>query len=797
MSCGSCVARVERALSAVPGVVTVTVNQATDMANVQGDAGLAFDALRTAVEQAGYRVGERLVRLQLGGMSCTSCAGRVEKALLKVPCVLGASVNLATESVEVRTAGDPDLASLQTAIEQAGYAVVPASSSDEGAGAEERPRLAPLAAPLDVKSRPGWWPVLWAAVFSAPLAVAMLGMLLGRDWALPGGIQWALATPVQFWLGARFYVSGWKALKAGVGNMDVLVALGTSAAYGLSVFLLWQHRGGEHGMPHLYFESSALVITLVLLGKWLEARAKRQTTEAIRALQALRPETARVRRDGQELEIPLAQVRVGDLVVVKPGERVPVDGSVEQGDSQVDESLITGEALPVARQVGDRMTGGSVNGEGWLLVRTTAVGAESKLARIVRMVESAQAGKAPIQRLVDRVSAVFVPAVVVVALATLLGWGLGVGDWTRAILHAVAVLVIACPCALGLATPAAIMAGTGVAARRGILIKDAEALELAHAVTVVAFDKTGTLTQGHPALVATHVSQGDRAALLAASAAIQRGSEHPLARAVMSGADQAGVTVPEATAIKAVAGRGMSATVQGRALRLGSSRYMGELGVPCQALQAQADALQQAGQTVSWLADVTDSPTLLGLLAFGDELKPGAKHAIEQLHARGIRTVLVSGDNEGSARRVADALGITEVRAEVLPEEKAAIVNSLRQEGRGKVAMVGDGINDAPALASADLGIAMATGTEVAMQAAGITLMRGDPTLVAEALDIARLTHHKIRQNLFWAFVYNLAGIPLAAFGLLDPVIAGAAMALSSVCVVGNALLLRRWKGLA
>ncbi|HEY0857627.1 MAG TPA: copper-translocating P-type ATPase, partial [Albitalea sp.] len=567
---------------------------------------------------------------------------------------------------------------------------------------------------------------------------------------------------------------------------------GTSAAYGLSVFQLLRH--GEHGMPHLYFEASAVVITLVLLGKWLEARAKHQTSEAIRALNALRPDTARVRRDGREQELPIAQVRSGDTVVVRPGERIPVDGVVLEGASQVDESLITGESLPVSKHEADHVTGGSVNAEGLLVLRTTAVGAESTLARIVRLVESAQAKKAPIQRLVDRVSAVFVPVVIAIAAATLLGWGLASGDWEAAILNAVAVLVIACPCALGLATPTAIMAGTGVAARRGILIKDAEALELAHGVTVVAFDKTGTLTEGKPALVAAEAADADDRALIASSAAIQSGSEHPLARAVMAAAERDGIDAAPATQVKAVPGRGMSALVEGRELRLGSSRFMRELGIELAPLAARAAALESAGRTVSWLAEVGAQPRLLGLLAFGDTVKPSAAEAVRSLHAQGVRSVLVTGDNRGSAAAVAQQLGIDDVRAEVLPEHKAAIVGELKAGGQ-RVAMVGDGINDAPALAAADVGIAMSTGTDVAMHAAGVTLMRGDPALVADAIDISRRTYAKIRQNLFWAFIYNLIGVPLAAFGLLNPVLAGAAMALSSVSVVSNALLLRRWKG--
>ncbi|MBA4194011.1 MAG: copper-translocating P-type ATPase [Comamonadaceae bacterium] len=715
--------------------------------------------------------------LSVQGMTCASCVGRVEKALRAVPGVTDVTVNLATERATVDTDAATSDAALQDAIRRAGYEA----------------RVLAGDAPAEPLSRSGepLWPVLLAAALSLPLVLPMLGMLFGADWMLGGGWQLALATPVQFWLGARFYRAGWRALRAGAGNMDLLVALGTSAGYGLSVYLMVRHA--DHGAPHLYFEASAVIVTLVLLGKWLEARARRQTTAAIAALQALKPEVARVRTGSGDVELPLARVKVGDLVVIRPGERVPVDGTVIEGASQVDESLITGESLPVARHEGDAVTGGSVNAEGLLVVRTTAVGAESKLSRIVRLVESAQARKAPIQRIVDRVSAVFVPVVLVLAAATLLGWGLGTGDWEQAILNAVAVLVIACPCALGLATPTAIMAGTGLAARHGILIKDAEALELAHRIDTVAFDKTGTLTQGRPELVAAVAAPGHDGDLLPWSAAIQSGSEHPLAHAVLQAATAAGVERLSASRVAAVAGRGMSAQVQERSLRLGSSRYMQELGVSTEALQARADELQAEGRTVSWLADVTDRPALIGLLAFGDTPKPGAANAVARLHALRVHTVMITGDNRGSAMAVAARLGLDHVEAEVLPADKAAIVNRLKAGGH-TVAMVGDGINDAPALASAHVGIAMSTGTEVAMQAAGITLMRGDPDLVADAIDISRRTWRKIRQNLFWAFAYNVIGIPLAAAGLLNPVLAGAAMALSSVSVVGNALLLRRWQ---
>ena len=714
----------------------------------------------------------------VGGMTCASCSGRVEKALRKVPGVVAAEVNLATEMAEVH--GSPnavDAATLIAAIEKAGYT---AREVLQDHPENSNSRIEPF------------WPVALAIALALPLVAPMLASPFGQDWMLPGWWQFALATPVQFWLGARFYRAGWKALRAGAGNMDLLVALGTSAAYGLSVYQLLTH--GSHGMAHLYFEASAVVIALVLLGKWLEGRAKRQTTEAIRALQALRPETARVRRDGQDTELPIAQVRREDVVVVRPGERVPVDGVVVEGASEVDESLITGESLPVAKHTGDRVTGGAVNAEGLLLVRTTAIGAETTLARIVRLVESAQARKAPIQRLVDKVSEVFVPVVLVIALVTLLAWGLMAGDWEAAILNAVAVLVIACPCALGLATPTAIMAGTGVAARHGILIKDAQALEVAHKVRVVVFDKTGTLTEGKPELVAAEAAHGERASLLANAAAIQAGSEHPLARAVLQVASSEGITFAAATQVRALAGRGVAAMVGTQDLRLGSSRLMQELNVDLGALADRATALQAQGRTVSWLADVTAQPVLIGLLAFGDTVKRSAATAISTLRQHGVRTVLLTGDNPGSAALVGTQLGLDEVQAEVLPQDKAARIEGLKAGGH-TVAMVGDGINDAPALAAADVGIAMSTGTDVAMHAAGVTLMRGDPALVWDAIDISQRTYAKIRQNLFWAFAYNVVGIPLAAFGLLNPMVAGAAMALSSVSVVTNALMLRRWRG--
>ncbi|WP_395401237.1 heavy metal translocating P-type ATPase [Pseudoduganella sp. UC29_106] len=734
--------------------------------------------------------------VRIGGMSCASCVARVEKALSAVPGVGRATVNLATETARVESEGPLEFDRLQLAIEKAGYEAAPDAVPSAPAVTASAVAASPAAAsasasPFARPSIPEGVAVLLSAALSLPLLAPMVLDWLGIHFMLDARLQWLLATPVQFVFGARFYRAGWKAAKNLAGNMDLLVALGTSAAYGLSVYLLLAQA---NAMPHLYFEASAVVITLVLLGKWLEARAKQQTTSAIRALQDLRPATARVRRPGEsDRDVAIKEVRLGDMVVVRPGERVAVDGEVTDGSSHVDESLITGESLPVARHPGSHVTGGSINGEGLLLVRTTAIGAETTLSRIIRLVEDAQAAKAPVQRLVDRVAEIFVPVVLVLAAITLAGWWFAGGDFEQATINAVAVLVIACPCALGLATPTAIMAGTGVAARHGILIKDAEALELARQVDTVVFDKTGTLTRGKPVL-ATLLPHGvTRERLLSLAAALQHNSEHTLARAVLDAAASGPAEAPlSASAVSALPGRGMTGIVEGGELILGSSRLMQERGVDTAPLAQQARELEATGHTISWLADA-GKRQLTGLLAFADQPKPTAQAAIVRLHARGIDTVMLTGDNQGSADAIARQLGIRRVEANLLPDGKTNAIARLRAEGKN-VAMVGDGINDAPALAAANVGIAMSTGTDVAMHAAGITLMRGDPQLVADAIDISQKTFSKIRQNLFWAFIYNLAGIPLAAFGLLNPVFAGAAMALSSVSVISNALLLRRWK---
>ena len=778
MTCASCASRVERALRAVPRVSQASINLATEQARVEGDAG-QLPQLVNAVKTAGYDVPLQTLQLAITGMTCASCVGRVERALSKQPGVVEVSVNLASEQAHLSVLSGGETNALIQAVKNAGYS---ATLIDQHQ---------PDPADAEHHLRQERWRLLLALALAAPLVLPMLLIPFGIHWMLPAWAQFLLATPVQFILGARFYKAAWNALRSGAGNMDQLVALGTSAGYGLSLYQ-WLITPPQQ-TPHLYFEASAVIIALILLGKYLESRAKRQTSSAIRALQALRPDQATRLQDGGEQKVAVSELRLGDRVVIRPGERFAVDGRVLEGSSHADEALISGESLPLAKTVGDTVTAGAINGEGRLLVETSALGAETVLARIIRLVEDAQAAKAPIQKLVDKVSQVFVPCVLLVALITLGTWlALGAGI-EQAVLNAVAVLVIACPCALGLATPTAIMAGTGVAARHGILIKDAEALEIAHKVSVVAFDKTGTLTSGTPRIAHLLTAQGDERQALHLAGTLQKGSEHPLAKAVLQACEEQGLALSALADSQALSGRGIAGTVDGRALQLGNRRLLQESGAsePEAVARAAAD-WEREGRTLSWLLEVSAQPQVLALFAFGDTLKQGAASAIASLAAQDISSHLISGDNQGSANAVARQLGIGSVHAQVLPADKARIVTELK--ARGVVAMVGDGINDAPALAAADVGIAMGGGTDVAMQAAGITLMRGEPQLVPAALDISRRTYAKIRQNLFWAFIYNLVGIPLAAFGLLDPMLAGAAMALSSVSVVSNALLLKTWK---
>ncbi|OCG09796.1 copper-translocating P-type ATPase [Gilliamella apicola] len=715
-------------------------------------------------------------------MSCASCVSRVEKALKKIDGVIDVSVNLATEKATVNANANVELETLISAVDKAGYHAVKINDQQTHIkGAEKQASL---------------WPIIISVLLAIPFVLPMLLEPFGINLMMPAWLQLIMASIVQFGLGAKFYRSGFNAIKALSGNMDLLVAIGTSAAYGLS---LYQWIIGNN--DHLYFESSVVIITLILIGKWLESRAKHQTTQAIEALSALRPDVALVRRGDQEISLPINQVVVGDVVIVKPGERIPVDGIVIEGASSSDESMLTGESFPVNKTVNDIVTGGTINGEGLLMVKTTAIQADSTLSKIINMVESAQAKKAPIQRIVDRISAIFVPVILLIALITLLAWGVISQDWQQALLHAVAVLVIACPCALGLATPTAIMVGTGVAARHGILIKDAEALETLHNVNTVAFDKTGTLTIGKPELVEMDViGTQTPEQILAIAASLQAGSEHPLAKAILKKAKQ----YSYARNITSVTGSGVMATIDNTEYYLGSLRWMKSLNAHFVDIDDKINELTNKGYTISFLAkqQLEANVVILALFGFSDVIKEEAKTAITALHQLNVKTVMLTGDNQQAANYVGQQLNLDKVIAEVLPQDKANYIYQLQKESQNnnnsdsnhKVAMVGDGINDAPALAAADIGIAMGTGTDVAMHAASITLMRGNLFLIADAIDISRRTYNKIKQNLFWAFFYNLIGIPLAALGFLNPMIAGAAMALSSVSVVTNALLLKRWK---
>ena len=784
MTCASCVNRIEVQVKKIPGVKDISVSLATETAYVKMSSLDIIAQVIDAIKKSGYEIVTAEKEILIEGMTCASCVSRIEKSLIKIPGVLKAVVNLATEKANVTYIdGSLNDSNLLDAITKAGYKGTFSSQNKKDEKSDK-----------DKQLKNDFIKLIIGAILSLPLIIPMIFEPFGFNFMLNGWYQFLLATPVQFWLGARFYKAAYRAVIARSGNMDLLVSLGTSAAYGLSLYhlIVFGEHAGHDGSAPLYFESSAVVITLVLLGKYLEAKAKQQTTAAIRALQNLRPDVARVKRNEKEIEIGIDEVKLNDKVIIRPGEKIPVDGLVLNGSSQVDESFITGESLPVFKNIGDVVTGGSVNVDGLLEVETTALGTETTLARIIRLVESAQSAKAPIQRMVDKVSSVFVPIVIVISAVTILGWGFYSGDWEGALINGVAVLVIACPCALGLATPTSIMVGTGLGAKAGILIKDAEALELAHSVTIVAFDKTGTLTEGRPEVSSIMTNNISESKLLEITASIQSGSEHPLGKAIIEKAKKDNITIKPSLEVKALAGRGLEGVFENKKYIIGTKRLMTESDYSIEFFSKAAIELENSGNTVSYIADST-TKLVLGLISFSDQVKSTAIETIKILHERGIRTVMITGDNKGAANKVAKQLGILEVRAEVLPQDKSKIIEELKSSG-AIVAMVGDGINDAPALAIANVGIAMSTGTDVAMHTAGITLMRGNPLLIPDALEISKKTYQKIKQNLFWAFIYNIIGIPLAAFGLLSPVIAGAAMAFSSVSVVGNALLLKRWK---
>lgn len=785
MTCAACSGRLQRVLGKQPGVQSADVSLASERAEITFDpASTTAEALAEAVGAAGFSVPEQILTVQIGGMTCAACSTRLEKVLGKVPGVNSVSVNLATEQARLTVlTGVVPPADILDAVQRAGFSgTLLTSDAEQHQQAMATARKA---------SRHDLTVVLLSAALTLPLLSEMLAHVGLLSWRLPPMVQLLLASIVQFTVGLRFYRGAWKSLRSGSGNMDVLVVLGTSAAWGLSA---WRTFTIPHH-PELYFEASAVVVTLVLLGKWLEGRAKRGAAAAIHALMALRPPVARVLRNGQEVELPPEAVALGDQVIVRPGERFPVDGVVIQGDSAVDESLLTGESLPVAKAPGDSVTGGAINGTGLLIVETTAVGSNSTLARIIRLVSDAQASKAPVQKLVDHISAIFVPVVLVLAAMTFAVWWLGFAAPNLAFAAAVAVLVIACPCALGLATPTAIMVGTGVAARHGILIKNAEALERAHAVTAVVFDKTGTLTIGQPTVGSLHPVTGTPEALLTLVAAAQQGSEHPLGKAILAEAASRSLSLQPLQGFQAIPGRGIQATLAGASVIIGSRAFMELSGVAVPpALEQTANDLEQQGNSVIWAAqDGGHGPSLNGLIALSDAARPTAAAAVQALQQAGIHVVMLTGDRTKTAEAIAAPLGISDIRAEVLPDQKAAQVESLQKQGH-VVAMVGDGVNDAPALAKADVAMAMGSGSDVAMETADLTLMRSDPALVAQALNISAATYRKIRQNLFWAFAYNVVALPLAASGSLSPALAGAAMAFSSVSVVSNSLLLRRWR---
>jgi Cu+-exporting ATPase len=818
MTCASCSTRVEKGLKQVAGVTTVQVNLATEQASVIYDPQhVQPQQLVTAVEAAGYGVIAEQFELPITGMTCASCSTRVEKALRKTPGVLEANVNLATERATVTIApGSTDLAALTVAVERAGYGVIaPAAEDNDMAEGEDAETLARRAELADKRRK-----LIVAIAFGLPLFLLSMARDFGliAPWLVGAGaammtqmpgasmadmmehvaarddmLNWLflmLATPVQFYAGRDFYVHAWKALKARTANMDTLIALGTSAAYFYSVWLLLAGMSG-----HVYFETAAVIIALVLVGKFMEARAKSRTSAAIKALMGLQAKTARVLRGGVEADIPLAQVRVGDIVIVRPGEKVPVDGVLTQGSSALDESMLTGESMPVQKHVGDAVIGATLNRTGSFQFRATRVGKDTALAQIVRMVQEAQGSKAPVQKLVDRVSAVFVPIVIVIALVTFFVWWLVTGDAVQAMIFAVSVLVIACPCALGLATPTAIMVGTGTGAANGILIKNAEALERAGKLTTVVFDKTGTITQGQPA-VTDIVTEGDETDLLRLAGSVERGSEHPLGEAVVRAAQERGLSLAQPENFAAIAGHGVQATVDGAEVLIGSPRLMREQSIAIEQFAADIERLQGAAKTA---VVVAVNGAAQGVLGIADPVKPTSAAAIAALTAQGVHVVMLTGDNRRTAEAIGRQVGLApdQVIADVLPEMKAAEIKRVQGEGR-VVAMVGDGINDAPALAQADVGIAMGTGTDVAMETADVTLLRGDLRSVPQAIQLSRATMRTIRWNLFWAFIYNVIGIPLAAgvfYPLLgwqlSPIYAAAAMAFSSVFVVSNSLRLR------
>ncbi|UVI33547.1 heavy metal translocating P-type ATPase [Paenibacillus spongiae] len=790
MTCAACANRIEKGLNKMEGVSSANVNFALEKANVTYDpAKVDRKNLEETIKKLGYGTVTEVAQFNLEGMTCAACANKIEKGLSKLPGVTNATVNFAMETARVEySSGNVSIEEMQNKVKKLGYKAI-IKQENQNAGDHRLNEIRQQKRKL-----------LISAIFSLPLLWTMVAHFSFTSWIympdflMNPWVQLILATPVQFYIGKQFYVGAYKALRNRSANMDVLIALGTSAAYFYSLYLTldWYAMGDSmHHGPSLYYETSAILITLVILGKVFEANAKGRTSEAIKSLMGLQAKTALVIRDGKELTIPVDEVIVGDVVLVRPGDKVPVDGEVLEGVSSVDESMLTGESLPVEKKAGDAVIGATINKNGILRIKATKVGKETALAQIIKVVEEAQGSKAPIQRVADIISGVFVPIVVGIAVIAFLVWYFFVtpGDFAGALEKAIAILVIACPCALGLATPTSIMAGSGRAAELGILFKGGEHLEQTHKIDAIILDKTGTVTKGKPELTDV-LAEGNESEFLRLVGAAEKNSEHPLAEAIVVGIQERNVELPRTESFEAIPGFGIKAVVEGKQLLIGTRRLMEKYGVNAKAAYEPMSRLEEAGKTAMLVA--IDNQ-YAGMVAVADTIKETSKAAVSRLKEMGIQVIMITGDNERTAKAIAAQVGIDHVRAEVLPEGKAEEVKKLQAQGK-KVAMVGDGINDAPALATADIGMAIGTGTDVAMEAADVTLMRGDLSSIPDAIYLSRKTMRNIKQNLVWALGYNTLGIPIAAIGLLAPWVAGGAMALSSVSVVLNALRLQRVK---
>lgn len=790
MTCAACANRIEKGLGKMEGVTSANVNFALEKASVTYDpAKVGLGNLEETIKKLGYDTVKEVAQFKLEGMTCAACANRIEKGLSKMPGVTNASVNFAMETARVEySPSEVSIEDMQNKVKQLGYKAI-TKQENENAGDRRRHEIRHQKRKLLISAILSF-PLLWSMVAH----FSFTSWIYLPEWLMNPWFQLILATPVQFYIGRQFYVGAYKALRNGSANMDVLVSLGTSAAYFYSLYLTidwFAMGGGMHHSPSLYYETSAILITLVILGKLFESLAKGRTSEAIKSLMGLQAKTALVIRDGQELTIPVDEVIAGDIVLVRPGDKVPVDGEVLEGVSSVDESMLTGESLPVEKKAGDAVFGATINKNGMLRIKATKVGKETALAQIIKVVEEAQGSKAPIQRVADVISGIFVPIVVGIAVAAFLVWYFLVtpGEFSEALEKAIAILVIACPCALGLATPTSIMAGSGRAAELGILFKGGEHLEQTHKIDAIILDKTGTVTKGKPELTDV-IAEGNETEFLRLVGAAERNSEHPLAEAIVAGIQARNIEIPGTEAFEAIPGFGIKAVVEGMQLLIGTRRLMEKYEVNATSAYESMARLEEAGKTAMLVAI---DHRYAGMVAVADTIKETSKAAVSRLKEMGIEVIMITGDNERTAKAIAAQVGIDHVRAEVLPEGKAEEVKKLQAQGK-KVAMVGDGINDAPALATADVGMAIGTGTDVAMEAADVTLMRGDLSSIPDAIYMSRKTMSNIKQNLFWALGYNTLGIPIAAMGLLAPWVAGAAMALSSVSVVLNALRLQRVK---